>query len=456
MLVPVTMHKAEKFAIDMRRLSDDDRGFFMKNFGCARKVYNLYIDFLYRRLEAMDYDGGAEIPAISLPEVTEFKKMYPYLKEADSLGLANAKIAFERAVKRYNEECDHVTYTKRALRRDKSGTEKLSFRGLKGMPKFHAKAQGDFSYTTNCQHPGSGSSLKQDTIRLEGSMLYIPKRKNGIRLIVHRPLPTGAVIGNATISMDTDGVLYASIGYTYETTLEVNFRQAAVNGDASILESLNILGLDYSQRDFYVDSEGRKANSPHCYRKSEEKLARLQRQISRMENGSNNYKKQLKKIQKLNKKIANQRKDFIEQESCHLARSYDAVAVEDIDLRAMGGAMSLGKNLHDNGFGMFRNALERKLSAKGSVLVKVDRLYPSTKRCHVCGQINPEVVLGVQEWDCPCCGVHHLRDENAAVNIRNEGKRVFLEYLASSIEEEAKAQKRAAALSEGRHRKKSA
>ena len=105
MLVPVTIHKAEKFAIDMRRLSDDDRGFFMKNFGCARKVYNLYVDFLYWRLEAMDYDGGAEIPDISFPEVTEFKKMYPYLKEADSLGLANAKIAFERAVKRYNEEC---------------------------------------------------------------------------------------------------------------------------------------------------------------------------------------------------------------------------------------------------------------------------------------------------------------------------------------------------------------
>ena len=202
MLVPVTMHKAEKFAIDMRRLSDDDRGFFMKNFGCARKVYNLYVDFLYRRLEAMDYDGGAEIPAISLPEVTEFKKMYPYLKEADSLGLANAKIAFERAVKRYNEECDHITYTKRALRRDKSGTEKLSFRGLKGMPKFHAKAQGDFSYTTNCQHPGSGSSLKQDTIRLEGTDL-------GDRATVY-------------VSPTIDGRDVADVTFTYDVTFPVN------------------------------------------------------------------------------------------------------------------------------------------------------------------------------------------------------------------------------------------
>ena len=454
MLTEVTLHKAEKYAFDMRRLAEDDRSFFMQNFGCARKVYNLYVDYLYKKLEEADYTGGDALPQIKLPEVSSFKKEYDYLKKADSLGLANAKIAFQAAVKRYNEEYDHVSYTKRAIRRDESGTEPLSFRGLKGMPKFHSKAHGDFSYTTNCQHVSPEKSLKQDTVRLFGDRLYLPKLKHGIQLIVHRPLPEDAVIGNVTISMDTDGKFYASIEYTYTVLMDMDLRTAAVNGDTSVLEKLNIIGLDYSQQDFYVDSEGRKANYPHYYRKSEEKLARMQRKLSRMQKGSNNYKRMLAKVQKLHKKIANQRKDFIEQESCHLARTYDVVAVEDIDLRAMGSTLSLGKNLHDNGFGMFRCALQRKLNAKGSVLVKVSRSYPSTKTCSCCGYINRAVILGVDEWDCPDCGTHHLRDVNAAVNIRNEGRRVFLEYFAASIEEEAAAEKKAKALSEGRRKKK--
>jgi len=160
----------------------------------------------------------------------------------------------------------------------------------------------------------------------------------------------------------------------------------------------------------------------------------------------------LQRIRKAHIKVANQRKDFIEQESCYLARSYDVIAVEDIDLRAMGGGLSLGKNLHDNGFGMFRDALQRKLIAKGSVLVKVNRYYASTKSCSCCGYVNPDVVLGVAEWECPKCGTHHLRDDNAAVNIRNEGLRVFLEYFANYIEEEAMAQQRAMALSAGRRK----
>ena len=453
-MTEVTLHKAEKYAFNMRRLSEDDRRFFMQNFGCARKVYNLYVDFLYNRLEELGYTGGGMLPQIRLPEVSSFKKELPYMKEADSLGLANAKISFQAAVKRYNEEYDHVSYTKRALRRDKSGTEPLSFRGLKGIPKFHSKAHGDFSYTTNCQHPAPGNSLKQDTVRLSGDMLYLPKLKHGIRLHVHRPIPENAVIGNATISMDTDGKFYAAIGYTYTVLMDMGFRTAALNGDGSILKDINIIGLDYSQKEFYVDSEGRKANYPHYYRKSEEKLARMQRKLSRMQKGSNNHRKMLSRIQGVHKKIANQRKDFIEQESCHLARTYDAVAVKDIDLRSMGSSLALGKNLHDNGFGMFRRALQRKLNAKGSVLVKVSRSYPSTKTCSCCGHIDRAVILGVDEWDCPECGTHHLRDVNAAINIRNEGRRVFLEYFAASIKEEAAAEKKAEALSDGKRKKK--
>ena len=110
--------------------------FLLKSFGCSRKVYNLYVDFLYDTLEKLGYKGGCELPDITLPEVTSFKKEYPHLKEVDSLALANAKQDFEGAVKCFNQQDDKKSYTKRALRRDRSGTEALSFRGLKGMPKF--------------------------------------------------------------------------------------------------------------------------------------------------------------------------------------------------------------------------------------------------------------------------------------------------------------------------------
>ena len=453
MEVPVTKHRSEKFAVDKRHLSEMDRTFFLQNCGCSRKVYNLYVSFLYEKLESDGYVIGNYIPRLQLPTVASFKAEHPYLKDADSLGLSNARIAFETAVKRFNEQKDRTAYTKRALRRDASGVEKLSFRGLKGMPKFHAKARGDFSYTTDCQHAQPGNSLKRDTVRLEGDMLYLPKLKHGIKLIIHRKLPDDAVIGKVTVSMDADGSFFASVNYTCTVMMDMTFRDAAVTGDTSVLENMRILGLDYSQPDFYVDSDGRKANYPHYYRQSEEKLSKLQKRLSRMQQGSHNYERMHLRIARLHKKIANQRRDFIEQESCYLAKSYDVIAVEDIDLRSMGQALALGKNLHDNGFGMFRNALQRKLLAKGSVLVKVDRFFPSTKTCSVCGSINRGIRLGVSAWDCPDCGTHHLRDENAAVNIRDEGKRVFLEYLADFIQQEADAQQRAEALSAARHRK---
>ena len=162
------------------------------------------------------------------------------------------------------------------------------------------------------------------------------------------------------------------------------------------------------------------------------------------------------RIDRLHVKIRNQRLDFVRKEAAHLARSYDVVAVEDIDLRAMGQALKLGKNLHDNGFGMFRDILSEKLLEKGSVLVKVPRSYASTKTCHCCGNRNPGVVLGVSRWTCPVWGADHDRDENAAINIREKGKEVFPEYFANLIKEEEKVAKKAAARKAKCGRKKKA
>lgn len=455
MYADVTMHKAEKYSFAGKECPEELRGFFFGTFGCVRKVYNLYVAWLYDELEKAGYKGGEPIPkGLALPEVTYFKKQYPYLKEADSLALANVKIGFERAVKRYNEEADYTAYTKRALRRASSGTEPLSFRDLKGMPGFHSKAKGYFSYMTNCQYTQGKDGKTNATIRLEKDMLYLPKLRQGIRLNVHRPLPEGAVIKNVTISMEADGHFYASIGYEYTVRMDMTVREAAAAGDGSILGTLGFIGLDYLQKDFYVDSEGRKANCPHCYRKSEEALARLQRKLSRMQPGSKNYEKTLAKIRRLHVKIKNQRKDFVCKEAAYLASTYDVAAVEDINLRSMGEALRLGKNLHDNGFGMFRERLARKLEEKGSILIKVPRFFASTKICSCCHSKNPDVTLGVKAWTCPACGMLRDRDWNAAINIREKGMEIFADHLLKWMEEDAKARNRAMALHNARKRGK--
>ena len=102
------------------------------------------------------------------------------------------------------------------------------------------------------------------------------------------------------------------------------------------------------------------------------------------------------------------------------------VAVEDIDLRAMGQTLKLAKNLQDNGFGLFRTMLQYKLEERGKVFVKIDRFYPSSKLCSYCGYVYTELELKDRKWTCPCCGAELDRDHNAAINIREAGKRLLI------------------------------
>ena len=214
----------------------------------------------------------------------------------------------------------------------------------------------------------------------------------------------------------------------------MTLQEASMNG--TLPDGITFLGLDYSQQDFYVDNEGRKANYPKYYRKSEEKLALLQRRLSHKEKDGRNYQKLLGKIRKLHAKIRNQRKDFLQKESTRLVSGYDVIVVEDLDLRGLGGALSLGKNLHDNGFGMFREMLAYKLRRKGSCLVKVDRWFPSSKTCSCCGHVLDSLELSDRTYTCPVCGMVMDRDVNAAVNICEEGKRIFPDYLRKILQEE--------------------
>ena len=209
-----------------------------------------------------------------------------------------------------------------------------------------------------------------------------------------------------------------------------------------------MIGLDYKSDGLYVTSEGEKAEMPHWYRESQAKLAKMQRQLSRKIEANTDryeeregkrypvYRRELtecrnigklkRKIAKLGEHIANQRKDYLHKESYRLAEAYDAVIVEDLDMREIAKGKMLGKATYDNGYGMFRNYLEYKLHDRGKTFLKVDRYYPSSQTCSGCGEKNPEIKdLKIRRWKCPNCGMEHDRDINAAVNIRNEGMRML-------------------------------
>ncbi|MDO4454429.1 MAG: RNA-guided endonuclease TnpB family protein [Eubacteriales bacterium] len=324
----------------------EQKQYFLQAFGCARKLYNHYVDTLYTYLNSIGYENGyINLKEIPLDSPAEMKKVYPFLKDTDSLALCNVGLNFKAAVNRFNEKSDKKSFTKGSLKRKRTLNIEPTFRDLKGMPRFKSKKNNDFSYTTNNQ---AGKEKDWHFITLKNGMLSIPKLKTPVKVKQHRPLPEDAIIKNATISMDCRGNFHVSLCAQYTIHVEQKVSE-------------KVLGLDYSQADFYADSEGRKANYPHYYRKSEEKLAKEQRILSRREIGSNRWKKQKLKVSKLQMKIANQRLDWLHKLSYHIARDYDAVCVEDLDLRALGQCLKLAKNQQDNGFGMFRNFLKYKL-----------------------------------------------------------------------------------------------
>ena len=141
--------------------------------------------------------------------------------------------------------------------------------------------------------------------------------------------------------------------------------------------------------------------------------------------GSHNYQRQKRKVAICHEKIRNQRKDFQHKLSRRIADQYDVVAVEDIDMKAMSQCLNFGKSVSDNGYGKFREMLEYKLGWQGKELVKVDRFFPSSKKCCKCGKVKKELKLSERIYCCEC-GNEMDRDRNAAINIREEARRMLI------------------------------
>ena len=177
--------------------------------------------------------------------------------------------------------------------------------------------------------------------------------------------------------------------------------------------------------ELYKDSNGNEPCYPRYYRQAEKRLKREQRKLSLMQKSSNNRNKQRIKVAELHEKVANQRKDFLHKQSRQIANAYDCICIENLDMKAMAQSLHFGKSVADNGWGMFTIFLQYKLEEMVKKLVKVDKFFASSQICSCCGYKNLEIKnLSIRAWDCPNCGIHHDRDTNAAINIRNEGMRL--------------------------------
>ena len=359
--------------------------FFAKTFGCCRKVYNLMLADKIKSYEKTK-SFGKQTPAM-------YKKAYPFLKEVDSLALANVQLHLQSAMKNCFDK-------KRKARN--------------GFPNYKSAKHSRKSYTTNNQN---------GTIAIAGNSIKLPKI-GVVKTVIHRQPDANWKIKSATISQDRDGKFYASVLFEYDTEI------------ISISKmSSNAIGLDYKSDGLYMDSNGNKADMHKYYRESHDKLAKEQRKLSRKigsskgEEKSNNYRKQQKKLAKIHRHIANQRLDSLHKKSTEIANQYDIVCVETLNMRAMANkGFGNGKATLDNGYGLFLQMLNYKLSERGKYLVKVDKWYSSSGLCSCCGK-QKKMKLNDRIYICSC-GLVIDRDQNAAKNILQEGLRLLREEVA--------------------------
>ena len=187
--------------------------------------------------------------------------------------------------------------------------------------------------------------------------------------------------------------------------------------------STNEVGIDLGLKDFCIFSNGDKISNPKFEKQSSNKLRRFQRQLSRRKLGSKNREKTRLRLSRIHEKIFNSRSDFLHQLSWSIVRDNQSIFVENLNVEGMKKNYRLARAISDSSWSQFISLLEYKAAMYGRNLIKIDRYFPSSKTCHVCGHVNRNLKLSDREWLCPQCGTKHDRDVNAAINILTRGKR---------------------------------
>jgi putative transposase len=350
--------------------NDEQKCLFNKHFGSIRFIYNYFLNERKNEYETnkntLNYYDNAKA-------LTELKKHddYNWLKEINSQSLQDSLKNLETAYKNF-------------------------FKYKKGFPKFKSKKH-------------KNSFAVPQSVDVINDELHIPKFKNGIKLIKHRPFH--GIIKSCTISKTTTNEYFVSI--LVETT-HIPYEKTN-----------KTVGIDLGLKDFIITSDGRKYKNNRYTKTYERKLKVAQQHLSRKIKNSNRYNKQRLKVANIHKKISNSRIDNLHKVSTELIKKYDTIILEDLNIKGMIKNHKLSKHIADASWGKFVELLTYKAKWNNKNIINIDRFFPSSKTCNKCGYINQDLNLSVREWTCNACHSHHDRDINASINILKEGIKII-------------------------------
>ena len=353
--------------------NDEQQIFFAKSFGCTRFIWNKML------ADKINYYQATKTPLNNTP--AQYKKEFEWLKEVDSLALANVQQNLSVAYNKF-------------------------FKQGSGFPKFKKKGIKD-SYTTNNQ---------KGTVAVTKNTVKLPKIGH---INAKFPDKINGLIKSATISRNPSGKYYVSL--LVETILN------------ELPKTQSNIGIDLGLTDFIVLSDGSKVANPKFLSKLQGKLARAQKVLAKRRaaakadqrklSESRNYQKQKLKVAKVYEKITNKRADFLHKLSFNIIKNHDVIAIEDLNVKGMVKNRKLAKAISDSSWSAFTTMLAYKAEWYGKELVKIDRWYPSSKTCSGCGHLltKAQLPLSVRTWNCPSCLQTNDRDINASINILNQG-----------------------------------
>ena len=354
--------------------NQDQKQLFAKTFGSARAIWNMML------ADKIAYYKETGKTLYNTP--AQYKKDFPWLKEVDSLALANVQLNLQKAYKNF-------------------------FQSGFGFPKFKKKRHRQ-SYKTNNQ---------KGSITLENGAIKLPKI-GWVRVKDHRQI-TG-MIKSATVSMTATGKYYVSV------LCESKILPLPKTGSN--------VGIDLGVSNFAILSTGEKIGNQRFLKQLSKKLAKEQKILSRRAlaakkdgrklTDSKNYQKQRLKVAKIHEKIANKRQDFLHKVSTEIVKNHDIICIEDLTSRNLMKNHKLAKAIGDASWSKFVRMLGYKADWYEKQVSKISRWYPSSQMCSDCGYADGKKPLHVREWTCGNCGSHHDRDINASINILNEGLRL--------------------------------
>jgi putative transposase len=340
-----------------------------QHFGCVRWVYNY---FLNQRIAQYRETGKSDNYYKHATDLTNLKRK----EETVWLGKVNSQ-SLQAAIKHLDKAYENF------------------YGGRTQFPRFKTKK-------------GKNSFSVPQYVKVIGDRLYIQKFKEGLKLMLHRPIE--GKIKHCTVSKTPTGKYFVSI------LCEVQYHPKPKTSKA--------VGIDLGVKDFAVTSDGARFQNPKYLKRYEKKLKTAQRHLAKKQKGSGNRSKQHLKVARLHEKIANTRKDHLHKLSTQITNAYDVICVEGLNVQGMLKNKKLSKHISDASWSTFVRFLQYKAGWNDKQLVKVGRFYPSSKTCSECGLVNPDLTLSARQWTCP--NGHVLdRDINASKNILQEGLNIL-------------------------------